>query len=236
MYFLTRHAFLGVVDRFCFVLDLNRDRYLCLAREDLQALGPWLSGWQNEVPLSQCATSLPRPQEAETLIKHLIAAGLLTVTQRDGKPVTPTSMSPPMSTLETGRSAPKWALRQTLRFFTASNRARQSLRTKPLNETVRRVECRQTSCRSQNTPFDYDNASRYVAAFNALRPSFPEKYLCLFDSLALIEYLSAYKLFPRWVFGVQPDPFAAHCWVQEGTVVFNDSVERVATYTPIMVI
>jgi hypothetical protein len=36
------------------------------------------------------------------------------------------------------------------------------------------------------------------------------------------------------VFGVQARPFAAHCWVQKGEVVFNDTVEHVSGYTPIM--
>jgi len=31
-------------------------------------------------------------------------------------------------------------------------------------------------------------------------------------------------------------PFAAHCWVQYGDIVFNDRVEEVGGYTPIMVV
>jgi hypothetical protein len=43
-------------------------------------------------------------------------------------------------------------------------------------------------------------------------------------------------VFPRWVFGVQSRPFAAHCWLQLGGVVLNDTVDHVKRYTPIMVV
>ena len=59
-------------------------------------------------------------------------------------------------------------------------------------------------------------------------------YLCLFDSLALIHFLARFRVFPDWVFGVTADPFEAHCWVQTGGVVLNDTVERVSAFTPIM--
>jgi Transglutaminase-like superfamily len=59
---------------------------------------------------------------------------------------------------------------------------------------------------------------------------------CLHDSLALLEFLARYRIFPGWVFGVRARPFVAHCWVQYEDIVFNDTVEHVAGYTPIMVV
>jgi hypothetical protein len=70
--------------------------------------------------------------------------------------------------------------------------------------------------------------------FDSLRLFYPRPYLCLFDSLALIHFLARFGLYPDWVFGVQADPFEAHCWVQAGSVVLNDTVERVSAFTPIM--
>ncbi len=72
--------------------------------------------------------------------------------------------------------------------------------------------------------------------FLKYRPLFPRDYLCLFDSLALVRFLSGYDLYPDWVFGVQEDPFRAHCWVQAGEVVLNDHLDNVAVYTPIMTV
>jgi len=73
-----------------------------------------------------------------------------------------------------------------------------------------------------------------VSTFHGLRPFFPRDYLCLFDSLALFIFLANHGVSPRWVFGVQSDPFAAHCWLQEGPLLLNDTLDRVTPYTPIM--
>jgi hypothetical protein len=73
-----------------------------------------------------------------------------------------------------------------------------------------------------------------IAAFKNLRPLYPRPYLCLFDSLALLEFLASYGSFPRVVFGVVADPFQAHCWLQEGNVVLDDDLERVGRYKPIL--
>jgi hypothetical protein len=65
---------------------------------------------------------------------------------------------------------------------------------------------------------------------------FSHRDRCLHDSLALLEFLARYDIFPDWAFGVRARPFVAHCWVQHGDIVFNDTVEHVAGYTPIMVV
>ena len=59
---------------------------------------------------------------------------------------------------------------------------------------------------------------------------------CLFDSLALIELLAGYGVFPHWVFGVQLRPFVAHTWVQQGRYVLNGTPEHVSAFEPILVV
>jgi hypothetical protein len=56
----------------------------------------------------------------------------------------------------------------------------------------------------------------------------------LFESLALLEFLARYNFFPQVVFGVVADPFQAHCWLQEGSTILNDDLERVGRYRPIL--
>ena len=69
-----------------------------------------------------------------------------------------------------------------------------------------------------------------------MRPFYPRPYLCLFDSLALINFLSHYRLRARLVFGVHLAPFDAHCWVQVEDIVLDDALDNVRDYnTPIMV-
>ena len=84
---------------------------------------------------------------------------------------------------------------------------------------------------------DLDVARPAVAAFIRLRPLlFRAQDACLFDSLALMRYLSYYGVFPTCVLGVQTGPFAAHCWVQYQGIVFNDAPEYVRRFTPILAV
>jgi hypothetical protein len=77
--------------------------------------------------------------------------------------------------------------------------------------------------------------SDLVHTFLSLRPLYPREYLCLFDSLCLVHFLAQFGHFPQWIFGVKLEPFGAHCWVQSGDVVLNDTVEVIGQYTPILV-
>jgi Transglutaminase-like superfamily len=84
---------------------------------------------------------------------------------------------------------------------------------------------------------DIEAARRLVDTFYRLRVFlFASREKCLYDSFAMLEFLARYGLFPYWVFGVRALPFAAHCWVQYRDTVFNDTVEHVRGYTPIMVV
>ena len=60
--------------------------------------------------------------------------------------------------------------------------------------------------------------------------------MCLLDSIALVRFLARRGLYAQLVFGVTDDPFSAHCWVQAGDLVLNDTVGDVSAHTPIRVI
>jgi len=56
---------------------------------------------------------------------------------------------------------------------------------------------------------------------------------CLPRSLALIDFLDRHGATAQLIFGVRTHPFEAHCWVQTGDVILNDTVSRACWYTPI---
>jgi hypothetical protein len=122
-------------------------------------------------------------------------------------------------------------------FFVASTFAKFALRTWPFERVIQRVRRRKHLMASKAGLFDIERARTLVEAFARYRVFlFSSKNECLHDSLALIEFLARYGIYPDWVFGVQTRPFAAHCWVQQADVVFNDTVEHVSGYTTIMVV
>jgi hypothetical protein len=126
----------------------------------------------------------------------------------------------------------KVSLRCAARFFLACGRIDWHLRRRSLFRALTGIARRRgaPSC----AIYDAGCLSRLIAAFKALRPFYPRRYLCLFDSLALSEFLASYRVSPHVIFGVIADPFQAHCWLQVGSTILNDDLERVEKFKPIL--
>ncbi|KHS45260.1 lasso peptide biosynthesis B2 protein [Novosphingobium subterraneum] len=59
---------------------------------------------------------------------------------------------------------------------------------------------------------------------------------CLPRSIALARLMARSGCACQVIIGVKLRPFAAHCWVQAGHFVLNESVEESARYTPILIL
>jgi hypothetical protein len=75
-----------------------------------------------------------------------------------------------------------------------------------------------------------------AAAFRQARLYVPVEMSCLLDAIAMARFLRRRNLHAHIVFGVALDPFSAHCWVQAGDLVLNDTVGNVCAHTPIRVV
>lgn len=75
-----------------------------------------------------------------------------------------------------------------------------------------------------------------AVAFDRARRLLPANRVCLLDSIALAAFLHRRRRHPRLVIGVTLAPFAAHCWLQAGDWVLNESVDHAASFTPILVV
>jgi hypothetical protein len=134
-------------------------------------------------------------------------------------------------------SQPEVTSTHVLRFLRASAVVALSLRLRSIEDVIAAVSARKAAVRTKAAALDLDAARRAVAAFIRLRPLlFGAQDACLFDSLALVRFLSYYEIFPTCVLGVQTGPFGAHCWVQHDAVVFNDAPEYVRRFTPILAV
>ncbi len=111
------------------------------------------------------------------------------------------------------------------------------MRFRPIRAVITSLARRKEKAVAAGHRFDEVAAQRATAAFLFLRPFvFGAQDACLYDSIALTRFLASYKQFPTCVIGVQTGPFGAHCWVQAGEVVFNDSPESVRRFTPILAV
>jgi hypothetical protein len=123
------------------------------------------------------------------------------------------------------------------RFVAAATRAVLLLKYGTFETVIDRVAGRLARSSDARRVSTQDEVRALVSAFATLRPFFfTAKDACLFDALALSEFLASYAIYPRWVFGVQARPFVAHCWLQLDGIVLNDTVEHVKQYSTIMVV
>lgn len=207
-------------------LDLQRDDYTFVG-----AAGA--AGLRCSSALKASVTS----PESRAALNELLDGGLLTTDRNAGRVIAPTTTTLATQPLldDQAIASARASFVHLLNFSIAATHAAARLRWGELHRTIGRVQRRKAK---QNTSaaFDVDRARELVAIFGRLRPLLPRRHLCLYDSLALIEFLARYGLFPRWIFGVRLEPWAAHCWVQEAEYIFNEEPEEAAGYTPVMMI
>lgn len=238
-YFLQKHVYVSDGSDALIFLDLKNDVYVMINGKQADAFRAFF--WQ-PVDLSQdgndqANTTSEVADSSPEILKELVSAGLLTTDRAHGKPVILADIDAPARLLgdPDGQTVVHIDLRHVWRFFVSCFLAASKLHVQRIEITVKTVQRRKIFNASLH-PMNWEETRRLVAIFHRLRSFFPANYLCLFDSLAMIEFLARYNVFPTWVFAVQFEPWQAHCWVQEGEVVFNECVERAERYTPIMTI
>lgn len=235
-YLLLPHVHVCWVNGHAVFLDLSRDDYLGLGRADTVALRRILQYplTQDRLVAAESRLETPRDNFDDRIGIQLVEHGLLTTDVRRGRRPHPAPIPTPSKDFSTEHCAPfSNGSAAVLHFFWACGWASASLRWRRLNTVVSGIEYRK---RQTHHAVSIERLHELVTTFSTLRPFFSRPYVCLYDSLALLEFLALHEIFPTWVFGVQMEPFGAHCWIQEGDVVLNDSVEAVSQYTPIMAV
>jgi hypothetical protein len=224
-YLLPRHIYCCRRGNAYVFLDLKQDDYTLVA-------GPAAGALHALIDRDANATGTDFDS-----LRELEQGGLLTKDPNAGRPIATTEVGfavEPLLEFEMSRPT-RARLVDYWNFVAACTSAAARLRWQPLEKTVTGVLKRKARL-ADRYPQDIARARDLTAVFLQLRRLFPANYLCLFDSLALIEFLARYRLYPTWVFGVKLEPWGAHCWIQQDQFTFNESVEEAATYTPIMAI
>jgi len=231
-YFLAPHVYSCVTDDHVVLLDLQRDKYVGVGRDQMGPLAARVSGW----PSAAEPDSRPNARTDAVLAK-MLDAGMLTTDPAIGKEARPIQVPRPDQPLAQPdlESRPVVTPLHVLRFLLASAVTALALRLRGIDSVIAKVRSRKA--RRASSSVDLDAARAATEAYIRLRPLlFGAQDACLYDSLALVRFLSYYDLFPTCVIGVQTGPFCAHCWVQEGAVVFNDVPEYVRRFTPILAV
>lgn len=73
-------------------------------------------------------------------------------------------------------------------------------------------------------------------AFRRMLPWAPFQGVCLYRSFFLLTFLRRSGLDATWMFGVRTWPFEAHCWLQIGDLVLDDTLDHVRRFSPILAV
>jgi hypothetical protein len=239
--YLPNDVYLCVTQGHAVFLDLKRDKYSAVIFPP------------SDDAATHAASSSVTPSSSDDLAARLFAqrgallnAGLLTTDARDGRPIAAAAIEGIDAHLFglddqrafglTGPAAEGLGIgfAELWDFFAASRKASRDLKTKHISAVVTAVRRRKERAGAPAT--DLEKLRRLTAIFRRLRPWYPRKYLCLYDSLALVEFLARRRVYPLWVFAVQAQPFGAHCWVQNERLLLNEGTEYAGQFTPIMAI
>lgn len=234
-FWMPSHTRVCVTATGAVVLDLKRNRYFGLGYREARSLSTLATNWTAASTASGGAIEPMQLEDAARLADALIKAGFLTA-------VAPTEPGPQFASIDSNATltsvgyelgaAPQLNLLHIVAFLRACIWAKRAVDSRLLYS----IAC-EVAQNKANAPSDVDleRTIELVCVFRRLRPyAFAAKDQCLFHALALLKFLSYYHVFPTWVIAVRPAPWAAHSWLQLGTLVLDCSPEEIDGYTPIL--
>jgi hypothetical protein len=230
------------------ILDLKRDRYLGLGREDTALISTIVDAWPKAKWVSEDDEARSEMQvegraaRAEALCSSLQTRGIL-IEAGGGRGRA--QREPPRDMRREWVSMGdeldvdvQLTWRHVGNFAAAFAWSRLSLAVMPLWWTVRSMQKRKA--RGAVVVWDLPRVlevAGLIDAFRLMRPFvFAAEGRCLLHALVLTRFLGRYGFFPDWIFGVATQPWAAHSWVQWGDFLLDTNPEKVCGYTPIFAV
>lgn len=204
--------------RFIF-LDLGRERYFALSAEGNHAFGRLIEG-----------TDLP-PEDERTLC-GLARQGLLVKCPDGPKPVGCRMQRMPARSL--AETSVRAGLTEMLWSVARLAGAKREVKRKPLRTVLDRLarrKARQGLCE----PLE-DELIEIAAALRRSALVATPLDQCLPRSIAAAHMLLDRNCRSELVIGVRLQPFAAHCWLQSGPTLINETLEEARNFTPILIV
>jgi hypothetical protein len=203
------------VDEDLVLLDVVRDRYLCLPNEGRLAADAD----------SPRALTFDDPE----LALEFEEAGLARDEAEGSEGAAPRPLPPRRSALRDQYPAPRW------KDLADGSRAVADVvagyHRRPFVEIVRSMSRPRSAAPALSA-----DLLRLVDAFHAWAPYAPLSGKCLLRAFVLLRLLRRQGHDALWVFGVRTWPFHAHCWLQCEDVVLDDQPDRIRAFTPILVL
>jgi Transglutaminase-like superfamily len=229
-YFLPHSVYLCYTDDAAVFLDARRPGYFGVPGAQIPVLASLLDD-------SEAPTETPaRTESPSSLAEALLSKGLLTTVLESGRGARTLRLDPIelalADTYETHSARSSW--HDVLNALYACVSAHLQLRFSAFNRMLLRVQERKERGSRTLPGVDIRELARI---FMQLQPFlYTGDRKCLFESLALINFLSLYGAYPTLVIGVTAKPFSAHCWVQDRECTLNGTSELSRRFTPLVAI
>lgn len=110
-----------------------------------------------------------------------------------------------------------------------------ALKLYPLGQILTRLKIRVAAAAAEPGPRG-PALLETAAAFKRAGLLLPSLDRCLPRSIALAQRLAVQSCPPSLVIAVRAQPFRAHCWVQCGRTLVNETLEEARNFTPILVV
>ncbi len=210
-------------------LDIVSGRYFALASPHVPTFRRWADGF---LPSPECPTS----QGDFESLDRLEQQGILTSQDQSGQPgyLSAADLPSPETALETGHGRPGIA------------RIVVALWLQLLwSWRVRHWSMERMVCQLGRSRRPFGNAAprsagtalgTIVRSFDVADAILGSHDRCLTRSLALAGACRSHGLPSTLVIGVRPAPFAAHCWVQLGDRILNETPDQAQLFTPILAV
>jgi hypothetical protein len=225
-YFLPHHVHACFAANRTIFLDMKRGTYFGLDPEKTQLLRHALDDLS------------PAEATAPPIAAELIGMGLLTTSRSASKTFLPAAtIAPETALLPLIDERPKISTARIVRFLAGCSAVALRLKLRPLECSLEHLALRKSRSTTRFTNDDaaLDRARDLTRTFLHLRPlAYAARNRCLLDSLTLAEFLAGYGIRATCVFGVRANPFEAHCWLQIGSHVVNETPEMAQRYAPIL--
>jgi hypothetical protein len=213
-------------------LDSNTGDYSGLGYSEAESLVALVGGW----PALQGQHAVETEQvDGLAVAETLMRAGLLT-TSESAEHSSNARVESPSAELEFEQRVgdrPRVTILHLLAFVKALLIVWWYLHRRPLKATLRRLSLRASNAQSADSRHvkQLTNTFLHLQSLLVTRDG-----ACLFDSLCLMEFLASFRVVPTIIIGVRTSPFEAHCWVQDESIVLNDTVAKVQEFRPILAI
>jgi hypothetical protein len=236
------HIHLCVTGAGVVILDVRRDKYLGLGREETELLANVVPGWPNPPwQKSICRDANETFRRTTDLCDSLIADGVLERLPMGEEARTVVALRDMrgewISIGDEVEVHGRMRLRHLMSFLEAYLWARGSLAWRTFSYVVEEVRARKLRRARSMNRCELRRVAAMVDVFRRLRPYvFAAEGRCLLHALTLMRFLSKYELHPEWVIGVATQPWGAHSWVQWDNYLLDSNPEKVCGYTPIMMV